>query len=202
VDADRYMSVYALRNAGLTTDGEGRVRSNLVYVHAKLMIVDDIFLTMGSANANSRSMDGYRDTELNVAVAGERDFDAKMGGGPWRVNKKIHTFRRRLWKEHLGPGASVNVLADPADPETITYWRAAGPRNWQVYDELYKEEMKLADLMDTERKAIRQSPKAAANLGALRAQEEAAHQRTLDLYRQVKSLGHLIEHPYKSRHES
>ena len=35
-----------------------------VYVHAKLMVVDDVFMTLGSANINTRSMEG--DSELNI----------------------------------------------------------------------------------------------------------------------------------------
>ncbi|WP_354685091.1 phospholipase D-like domain-containing protein [Cupriavidus necator] len=35
-----------------------------VYVHSKLMIVDDVFMTLGSANINTRSMMG--DSELNI----------------------------------------------------------------------------------------------------------------------------------------
>ncbi|MCH5551888.1 phospholipase D-like domain-containing protein [Pseudomonas syringae pv. syringae] len=37
-----------------------------VYVHSKLMIVDDVFTTIGSANINTRSM--QVDTELNICV--------------------------------------------------------------------------------------------------------------------------------------
>ncbi|WP_231960277.1 phospholipase D-like domain-containing protein [Aquitalea magnusonii] len=36
-----------------------------VYVHAKLMIVNDTFMTLGSANINTRSM--QVDSELNIA---------------------------------------------------------------------------------------------------------------------------------------
>lgn len=37
-----------------------------VYVHSKLMIVDDVFTTIGSANINTRSM--QVDTELNICI--------------------------------------------------------------------------------------------------------------------------------------
>jgi PLD-like domain len=36
-----------------------------VYIHAKLMLIDDAFMTMGSANINTRSM--QTDSELNIA---------------------------------------------------------------------------------------------------------------------------------------
>jgi phosphatidylserine/phosphatidylglycerophosphate/cardiolipin synthase-like enzyme len=36
-----------------------------VYIHAKLMMIDDTFMTAGSANINTRSMQS--DSELNIA---------------------------------------------------------------------------------------------------------------------------------------
>ena len=35
-----------------------------VYVHSKMMIVDDEYIILGSANINQRSMAGARDTEI------------------------------------------------------------------------------------------------------------------------------------------
>jgi phosphatidylserine/phosphatidylglycerophosphate/cardiolipin synthase-like enzyme len=37
-----------------------------IYIHSKLMLIDDVFITLGSANLNKRSMAG--DSELNIAV--------------------------------------------------------------------------------------------------------------------------------------
>lgn len=37
-----------------------------VYIHSKLMIIDDVFTTLGSANINTRSMEV--DSELNICV--------------------------------------------------------------------------------------------------------------------------------------
>ena len=36
-----------------------------MYIHAKLMLIDDTFMTLGSANINTRSM--QTDSELNIA---------------------------------------------------------------------------------------------------------------------------------------
>ena len=38
----------------------------MVYVHSKMMIVDDEFILIGSANINDRSLRGNRDTEIAV----------------------------------------------------------------------------------------------------------------------------------------
>ena len=45
-------------------DGSNPVDWVDVYIHAKLMIIDDTFMTIGSANINSRSME--TDSELNI----------------------------------------------------------------------------------------------------------------------------------------
>ena len=40
----------------------------MVYVHSKLMVVDDEYVIVGSANINQRSLDGDRDSELAVGA--------------------------------------------------------------------------------------------------------------------------------------
>ncbi|MFJ4394345.1 phosphatidylserine/phosphatidylglycerophosphate/cardiolipin synthase family protein [Pseudomonas sp. NPDC089396] len=56
-----------------------------VYIHSKLMIVNDVFTTHGSANINTRSM--QVDSELNIAHE-------------WA--SETQKLRRRLWKLHTG----------------------------------------------------------------------------------------------------
>jgi len=77
-----------------THDGQ---ESAPVYVHAKLGIVDDVWMTIGSANLNEHSL--FNDTEVNVATD-DREL--------------IHSTRLRLWSEHLRrPVADLDT--DPAD---------------------------------------------------------------------------------------
>lgn len=59
-------------------------RAERVYVHAKTAIVDDRWLTIGSANLNARGL--YNDTEANI-VTDERQLARQT--------------RLRLWAEHL-----------------------------------------------------------------------------------------------------
>jgi phosphatidylserine/phosphatidylglycerophosphate/cardiolipin synthase-like enzyme len=56
-----------------------------VYVHAKIGIVDDRWLTIGSANLNEHSL--FNDTEMNVVAQ-----DSALA----------RALRLRLWSEHLG----------------------------------------------------------------------------------------------------
>lgn len=67
-----------------------------VYVHSKIAIIDDVYLTHGSANINSRSMEV--DSELNICHEhGE-------------VTKKL---RQTLWGIHTN-GQGVDDTPDPA----------------------------------------------------------------------------------------
>jgi phosphatidylserine/phosphatidylglycerophosphate/cardiolipin synthase-like enzyme len=58
--------------------------SDRIYVHSKIGIVDDRWLTVGSANLNSHSL--FNDTELNVVT-----LDPRI----------VRDTRLRLWAEHL-----------------------------------------------------------------------------------------------------
>lgn len=64
-----------------------------VFVHSKLMIVDDRFMTVGSANTNNRSMG--LDTELNVS------WEAR-GKGEKKLAASIRNVRIELLSEHTG----------------------------------------------------------------------------------------------------
>lgn len=61
-----------------------------IYVHAKVMVVDDGLLRVGSSNIDRRSM-GF-DTECDIA----------MRAGDDRTSGKIRAFRNGLLAEHLG----------------------------------------------------------------------------------------------------
>lgn len=97
-------------------DGAGRLlaatirsltghRDDRLYVHAKVAIVDDRWLTVGSANLNAHSL--LNDTELNVVTD-----DSELA----------RATRLRLWAEHLGIDA--DTLA-PEDPCAVVddHWR-------------------------------------------------------------------------------
>ena len=67
-----------------------------IYVHAKIMIVDDVLLRIGSSNIDRRSM-GF-DTECDVAIGAPDD----------ETRAVIRSFRDELLAEHLGlPTARV-----------------------------------------------------------------------------------------------
>jgi phosphatidylserine/phosphatidylglycerophosphate/cardiolipin synthase-like enzyme len=69
-----------------------------VYVHAKVMVVDDRLLRVGSSNLNNRSM-GF-DSECDVAVEVDPDDPQHE-----EVCRTIVALRHRLISEHLGVSA-------------------------------------------------------------------------------------------------
>ena len=68
----RCIGFYALRRHGAL---DGATVTEQIYVHSKLMIVDDDVVVMGSANINDRSMRGSRDSEVRCACAMHRAAD-------------------------------------------------------------------------------------------------------------------------------
>ncbi|KMO39406.1 hypothetical protein VP06_04310 [Methylobacterium aquaticum] len=94
-----------------------------IYVHAKVMIVDDDVLRIGSSNLNNRSM-GF-DTECDLAVEA-----AGMPGREAAFAATVRAFRARLLAEHLGTVAEVVEVAVQDDGgsliRTIEQLRARG----------------------------------------------------------------------------
>ncbi len=97
-------------------DGAGRLtvvtlrslsgtREDRLYVHAKVGIVDDRWLTIGSANLNAHSL--FNDTEMNV-VCDDADLARET--------------RVRLWAEHLDADPA-SVAASPPATVVDEQWR-------------------------------------------------------------------------------
>ena len=56
--------------------------TELLYIHSKLMIVDDRRVIMGSANFNDRSQKGDGDSEIALVVEDQDMIDSTMDGQP------------------------------------------------------------------------------------------------------------------------
>ncbi|KAK4191127.1 putative phospholipase D1 [Podospora australis] len=100
IDPEDYIQFFSLRQWGKMSNNI--LTTEMLYIHAKCIIVDDRVALIGSANINERSMLGSRDSEAAAIV---RDTDmiwSTMGGKPYRVGRFAHTLRLRLMREHLG----------------------------------------------------------------------------------------------------
>lgn len=76
-----------------------------IFVHAKTMMIDDIFVSIGSANINRRGL--FSDGEMNVFAIPEQ-----LKASPENPAKILRT---ELWAEQLGlpPSMGASLLQDP-----------------------------------------------------------------------------------------
>ena len=98
-----------------------------IYVHAKVCIVDDVWMTIGSDNLNVRSW--TLDSEISCALLDSALDDREpldpggRGEGARRLPREL---RLRLWREHLGPDLDEGDLLDPH--RAFDTWRSLASR--------------------------------------------------------------------------
>lgn len=135
-----------------------------LYIHAKLLIVDDRIVICGSSNINDRSQLGYHDSELSIVMEDRNLIESKMDSQPYQAGHHAATLRRMLWREHLGlldsqefdasndpnaqpPGDCPNDLkdddpsyefvADPLGDEVWDMWCGRADKNTEVFRDLF-----------------------------------------------------------------
>ncbi|VUZ38993.1 unnamed protein product [Hymenolepis diminuta] len=139
-DVDNYISICGLRKYQQWPDG--RFITEQIYIHDKIMIVDDRKLIIGSANINDRSLLGERDSELGLYVEEIPSSKSKVGEGV------IAKMRLRLMAEHLGvfctdrpdlPFWCSNLLTEPvSDKFYLGVWRKTAYDNMKIFDKVFK----------------------------------------------------------------
>ncbi|THU96802.1 phospholipase D/nuclease [Dendrothele bispora CBS 962.96] len=141
--------------------------SELLYIHSKVMIVDDRRVIMGSANINDRSQKGDGDSEIALVVEDTDMIKSKMNGEDYMAARFAATLRRKLYKEHLGlippqdaysssrhPTACMHpaptpqedttaseedqLVADPLSEKTMDLWRDTARKNREVFTEIFR----------------------------------------------------------------
>jgi phosphatidylserine/phosphatidylglycerophosphate/cardiolipin synthase-like enzyme len=97
-------------------------RGTPIYVHAKVVVIDDEVALLGSDNLNRRSW--THDSELSIAVFDEDRDDrapADPGGQGHGARRFARSLRLELEREHLGSSDDI----DPAPLATFARWRAS-----------------------------------------------------------------------------
>ncbi|KAJ8431856.1 hypothetical protein Cgig2_023500 [Carnegiea gigantea] len=102
-------------------------RRFMIYVHAKMMIVDDEYIIVGSANINQRSMDGARDSE--IAMGAYQPHHIAHRDQPARG--QIHGFRMSLWYEHMG--MLDDAFLTPESVECVKKVNKIADKYWDLY---------------------------------------------------------------------
>jgi phosphatidylserine/phosphatidylglycerophosphate/cardiolipin synthase-like enzyme len=84
-----------------------------IYVHAKVCVIDDVWVTVGSDNLNRRSW--THDSELSCAVI-DNELDERLPLDPGGLGDGSRKFARdlrlTLWAEHLGRRVDDPALLD------------------------------------------------------------------------------------------
>ena len=116
------MAIYDLENAVGTP----------IYVHAKVCVIDDVFLVVGSDNLNRRSW--THDSEISCSII-DATLDERapadpggMGDGARRIARDT---RLRLWREHLERDEDDDAdLLDPTEGFTALRRSADALDDW------------------------------------------------------------------------
>ncbi|KAL1223695.1 Phospholipase D zeta 1 [Cardamine amara subsp. amara] len=136
--AHDYISFYGLRAYGKLSE-DGPVATSQVYVHSKIMIIDDRAALVGSANINDRSLLGSRDSEIGVLIEDKELVDSRMAGKPWKAGKFSLSLRLSLWSEHLGlRSGEIDQIIDPVSDSTYKdLWMATAKTNTMIYQDVF-----------------------------------------------------------------
>uniref|UniRef100_A0A8C5CT88 Phospholipase n=1 Tax=Gadus morhua TaxID=8049 RepID=A0A8C5CT88_GADMO len=132
-----YISITGLRTHAAL---EGKLVTELIYVHSKMLIADDNTVIIGSANINDRSMLGKRDSEVAVIVEDSEKVASVMDGevyqaGPYALKIRLECFRMIL-------GANTDPSIDVSDPISDHFykevWMATSARNATIYQRVFR----------------------------------------------------------------
>ncbi|CAI9786920.1 unnamed protein product [Fraxinus pennsylvanica] len=141
-DPRNYLTFFCLGNREVKKSGEyepseqpepdsdylkaQEARRFMIYVHAKMMIVDDEYIIVGSANINQRSMDGARDSEIAMGAYQPYHLAVRQP-----ARGQVHGFRMALWYEHLG--MLDETFIHPNSEECVSKVNQIADKYWDLY---------------------------------------------------------------------
>jgi phospholipase D1/2 len=133
-EVNKYIYFFSLRNHGTI---KGIPVTELIYIHSKLLIVDDEKVLIGSANINDRSMIGSRDSEFAVIIEEDKRIKSIMDGKEYVASNYALTLRKHLMAEHLGLKDDDEILNDPLAPELWGNLISKAQINSQIYRDIF-----------------------------------------------------------------
>lgn len=137
---DHWMNYISFAGLRTHADLEGRLVTELIYVHSKMLIADDNTVIIGSANINDRSMLGKRDSEVAVIVEDSEKVPSVMDGqpyeaGPYALQLRLECFRTIL-------GGHTDSCIDLSDPISDRFykevWMTTAGRNATIYEKVFR----------------------------------------------------------------
>uniref|UniRef100_A0AAX7T2Y9 Phospholipase n=1 Tax=Astatotilapia calliptera TaxID=8154 RepID=A0AAX7T2Y9_ASTCA len=137
---DQWMNYISF--AGLRTHAElaGRLVTELIYVHSKMLIADDNTVIIGSANINDRSMLGKRDSEVAVIVEDSEKVPSVMDGEEYEAGHYALQLRLECFRTILGGHSDTSIdLSDPiSDRFYKEVWMTTAGRNATIYEKVFR----------------------------------------------------------------
>ncbi|KAG9299286.1 hypothetical protein G9A89_013934 [Geosiphon pyriformis] len=148
----------------LDDDSTGNFVTEELYIHTKLLIADDRYVIIGSANLNDRSQLGNHDSEIAAYIEDTDTIDSQLAGRHYKAAKFAVTLRRQIFREHLGllndtehERATQNsypppyphdpavgkinetdrILIDPASDEFYKFWLSRATTNTLIYRDVF-----------------------------------------------------------------
>ena len=143
VDVSHYLCFFGLRTWGELSN---RLVTELIYVHSKLIIVDDEACIIGSANINDRSLLGNRDSEISLLIRDTECVNGVINKKACQVGRFTSTLRKRLFKEFLGefPNSQTQSITplDTTDPCSDEFYKDTllkyAKNNTKIYDKVFR----------------------------------------------------------------
>ncbi|XP_073403198.1 phospholipase D2 isoform X3 [Dendrobates tinctorius] len=133
----QYLSICGLRTHGDMPDGS--LVTELVYIHSKMLIVDDRRVIIGSANINDRSMLGKRDSELAIIVEDTEYEKSVMDGEPYQAGRYALSLRTDCFMTLLGAHTPPCLdVSDPVSDSFFEVWTQTALNNTALYDQVFR----------------------------------------------------------------
>lgn len=146
-----YIHVFSLRNHTLIN---GKPVTEQIYIHSKLMIVDDEKVLIGSANINDRSMLGNRDSEIGVVINDSNKTLIEMDGSIYKASTFAFNLRVKLFTSYLGLSNEESYKIEDALSDDFYYMIVSKAKcNSSIYREIFSAlpDDEISDFDDLER---------------------------------------------------
>jgi len=131
-DAESILSVCFLSSVGKSDSGRWDVGE--IFVHSKVLVVDDKVAVIGSANVNDRSFVGSSDSELGAILTDDVSTLESDEVGC------VKDFRLRLWRQYLGlslDGLHDDMITDPSSEDVHKLWSSTSSTNQSILSSVF-----------------------------------------------------------------
>ena len=139
---NKYLRFYSLRNHDMQS---GNPKTEMIYIHSNIMIVDDTKVLIGSASINDRSMLGNRNSEFAVIIEGKKELKNEKtnknfimnGNENYKAASFVVNLRKELMAEHLGYDEQNEILDDPVSESLFNEMNTRAENNTIIYKDIF-----------------------------------------------------------------